>query len=120
MRTTSYHPSNVLYRGEAEDFAQAMQLVLDECDTELLNAQTLVPDDEFMTEGEIERLVVGLERYKDAASLALLTYNKAIQSGCDDEAARLAVYSAYGASDDGDLRAIAEAAYEDDYAALAI
>lgn len=114
MTTMTDHPSNVLYRGEAKDFRDAMRLVMAECDMEMRLTRIHARDyPEFGSEAQEQGLYTSLEEYKTTARAALRIYERHVRAA---EEAAIAEMRAAGE----DLAMFAEALESGDYSTLAI
>lgn len=127
MSAPAEHPSNKLYRGEAETFQQAMALVVRECEYEIARGGNVVEFDAHpdryrpLTPAEREHYTrddeqtrASFETYRDAARRALEIYRKHL------DAAERAAVAEMRATGGDDMQMIADALEAGEYSGLAI
>lgn len=113
-RETAEHPSNLLYRGEFADFAEAMDLVVAQCDHEAVDAPLV---DEACRELGIGGAVPQrelLDHFAEAARRAQREWRKVVGAAERKLAAKML------ADPDPDTRLIGEALLAGDLTTLAI
>lgn len=73
------HPSNILYRGEARDFAHAMRLVEQECSYE----KAVLPEHDDAHE-TLKKTISSLDEFASRAAACRTEYNMAVSKAANE------------------------------------